>query len=260
MYKYLVSLRSWENPRLCRSGIKFEKGDRVIVVDKEFGGDLGFIEEVDVETKEEPLQEISGKATQRNIETAEENEEKSEYLLEVCHKEIKKLGLKMKLVDAWISLEKGNVVIAFTADGRVDFRELVRNLSGIFHRTVRMRQIGSRDEARKLGNCGVCGRELCCVKFSGDLPGISTEMARVQQVAHRGSERISGICGRLMCCLAYEAKQYQEMLSDMPELHSKIKIKEGEGEVIEVNAIKQEIRVKKKNGQILTIKKEELKR
>jgi len=258
MYKYLASLRVWENPRLCSSNVKFKKGDRVILKE-ETDNDLGIIETDSIETKEAFPQKIIRKASPKDIQTAEENEKQKKEILEICHKEIRKLKIEMKLVDAWITLGRGSVVIAFTAGGRIDFRDLVKNLSRKFHRSVRMRQIGSRDETRKLGGCGICGRELCCVKFPGNLPSISSDMARVQQIAHRGSERISGVCGRLMCCLAYEAQQYRELLSEMPEIHSVVKTAEGEGEVMEVNALKQEIRIKLKNKQIITVKKEDLK-
>ena len=119
--------------------------------------------------------------------------------------------------------------------------------------------IGSRDEARKLGGYGICGRRLCCVNFKGSIQSISTDMARVQQIAHRGTERISGLCGRLMCCLAYEAQQYRKMLDGMPETYSVVDTKEGKGTVIEVNAVTQEIKVKLTTGKYVTLKKEDLK-
>jgi cell fate regulator YaaT (PSP1 superfamily) len=165
----------------------------------------------------------------------------------------------MKLVDVHVSLDGSNAVILFTADERIDFRELVKTLSKIFHRSVRLHQVGSRDEARKLGGCGVCGRDLCCLRFPGSLPSISIDMARVQQVAHRGSERISGVCGRLMCCLSYEAAQYKQMLAGFPELHSSVAIKEGKGEVIELNALTGDIKLRMAGGEIVVVKKESLK-
>jgi cell fate regulator YaaT (PSP1 superfamily) len=257
MAKYLVDLYSWENPRLCFGDVKLEKGEKVIL-ESEFGNDLGVVIETELEIKEEG-QPIVRVAAPRDIEAFKKNEEKKGEILKVCKSEIKRLGLKMKLIDARIGLDGSNVVIIFTADERIDFRELVKNLAKIFHRSVRMLQIGSRDEARRLGGCGVCGRELCCVRFPGNIPSISTEMARVQQVASRGSERISGACGRLMCCLSYEAKQYQEMIAGMPEIGSTVKTKEGEGQVLELDVIKQEVRIKTEDGKIKVIKKEEIK-
>ncbi|MFA5777107.1 MAG: regulatory iron-sulfur-containing complex subunit RicT [Parcubacteria group bacterium] len=258
MAKYLVSLYSWENPRLCFGDVDLAKGDKVII-EGEFGNDLGNVLEIGVETKNDKGQPIVRVATPRDIEAFKKNEEKKEELLKVCKSEIKRLELKMKLIDARIGLDGSNVVIIFTADERVDFRELVKTLAKIFHRSVRMLQIGSRDEARRLGGCGICGRELCCVKFPGDIPSISTEMARVQQVASRGSDRISGVCGRLMCCLSYEAKQYQEILSGMPEIGSVARIKEGKGQVLELDVVKQEVKLRMEGGKIKIVKKEEIK-
>ncbi|MFH0968993.1 MAG: regulatory iron-sulfur-containing complex subunit RicT [Patescibacteria group bacterium] len=256
MAKYLVNLYSWENPRLCFGDVKLEKGDKVIL-EGDFGNDLGIVEN-DIET-EESCQPIVRVATPRDIETFEKNEEKREDILKVSKSEIKRLNLGMKLIDARISLDGSNVVVIFTADERVDFRELVKNLAKIFHRSVRMLQIGSRDEARRLGGCGICGKELCCVRFPGNIPSISTEMARIQQVASRGSERISGVCGRLMCCLSYEAKQYQEMIAGMPEIGSTVKTREEKGEVLDIDIMKQTVKIKTEDGKIKIVKKEEIK-
>jgi cell fate regulator YaaT (PSP1 superfamily) len=258
MKNYLVVLYPWEDPKLCGSDEEFEANDQVII-EGEFGNELGIVEAKNLVIQDNPEKKIIRKATKRDSETFERNEEKKTELLKICKSEIKRLNLEMKVVNSRVSLDGNNVIIAFTAEGRIDFRELVKNLSKIFHRSVKMHQIGSRDEARRLGGCGVCGRELCCVRFSGNLPSISTEMARVQMIAHRGSERISGICGRLMCCLAYEAEQYKEMLKGMPEIHSFVKTKDARGQVIEINALKQDIKVRLDDGEIIIVKKSDLK-
>lgn len=258
MQKVLVSLYKWENPSLYSSEAELGKGDKV-VIESEFGPDIGEVREIRLDIKDNPNSSILRKATSRDIAVFKKNEEKKNEFFKICREEIKRLNIEMKLVDIQVTLDGGNVLVAFTADGRVDFRDLVKNLSKIFHRSIRMQQIGSRDETRRLGGCGICGKELCCTKLSGSIPSISTEMARVQQIAHRGSERISGLCGRLMCCLAYEAEQYKELLAEMPELHSFVKIKEGKGEVVEINALKQEIKIKLEDGQFVIAKKEDLK-
>lgn len=255
--KVLVSLYKWENPRLCSSESELSKGDK-IVIEGEFGPDIGTVLISGMETADNPQQNVLRKATQRDIEAFKKNNARKNEIVETARKEAKTIGLEMKIIDARSTLDGGNMIVAFTANERVDFRELVKAISKLFHRSVRMQQIGSRDEARKLGGCGICGRELCCVRFSGNLPSITTEMARVQQIAHRGSERISGLCGRLMCCLSFESEQYKELLSGMPELHSFVKVKEGKGEVMEINAIKQEIKIKTEDDKILTIKKDDL--
>jgi len=230
----------------------------MVVIKEEMLSEIGVIEAGEGEINEEKNTVIVRKATQRDIDTYEKNKGKKKEILKLSKSEIKRLELDMKLVDVHVSLDGSNSVILFTADERIDFRELVKNLSKIFHRSVRLHQVGSRDEARKLGGCGVCGRDLCCLRFQGSLPSISIDMARVQQVAHRGSERISGVCGRLMCCLSYEAQQYQKMLEGFPELHSTVKTKEGKGEVIELNVLTGDVKIRMAEGGIVTIKKEEL--
>lgn len=255
--KVLVNLYSWENPRLCSTDVDLEVGEKVII-EGEFGNDLGIVKICGIETEDAPVRPISRKATARDIEAYEKNQEKKEEILRICREEIKKINLAMKLTDAVISLDGGNVAVVFSADERVDFRELVKNLTKILHRSIRMHQIGSRDEARRWGGCGVCGRELCCIKILKTLPSISIETARVQQIAHRGSERISGQCGRLLCCLSFEAQQYQELIKGMPEIGSQISTKEGKGTVIELNVLVQEVKVKLENGKFISVKKEDI--
>ena len=254
----LVKIYSWEGPHLCESEIKLKAGDRVVVTCEHFN-ELGTVEVNGHENCPKEKERILRLATTRDKENFLEKEKQKEEALDFCKSELKKLGLAMKAIDARISLDGKQVIFVFTSDGRVDFRELVKNLSLKFKKMIRMQQIGSRDEARKLGDCGVCGRAMCCINTKNNLPSITTDMARVQQIAHRGTERISGACGRLMCCLAYEAQSYREMLEGMPEAYSSISTVEGEGTVIEVNAITQEVKVKLKSGKYLTVKKGELK-
>ncbi|MDP1884005.1 MAG: regulatory iron-sulfur-containing complex subunit RicT, partial [Candidatus Moranbacteria bacterium] len=253
--KVLVSLYSWENPKLYASDFQLEKGDKVIVA-TDYANEIGIVTDVDVVTKEEPKERILRIATERDRDVFAQNEKQKEDCLAACRNEIKLAKLEMKLIDARISLDGKQIIFAFTADGRIDFRELVKNLSRQFKRLIRMQQIGSRDEARKLGGYGICGRELCCVRNNGNMQSITTDMARVQQIAHRGTDRISGLCGRLMCCLIYEAQQYKEMLVGMPEVHSTVNTPEGKGFVIEVNAITQDIKVKLESGKYISVKKE----
>lgn len=257
MYTYSVRMYSWEPARQCLSDLELLIGDKVVVKEDQCS-EIGVIEEGEGINVEERKTTIVRLASERDFETFQKNVEKKVEIIKLSKSEIKRLGLNMKLVDVHISLDGSSVVVLFTADERVDFRELVKNLSKIFHRSVRMHQVGSRDEARKLGGCGVCGRDLCCLRFPGSLPSISIDMARVQQVAHRGSERISGVCGRLMCCLSYEAAQYQQMLAGMPELHSSVKTREGKGEVIELNALTGDVKIRMSDGVIVVVKKEAL--
>lgn len=257
MQKYSVLVYSWEPLRQAASDFDFQNGDLVVVKEDSYN-EIGIIESFESLTSEDKKTTIVRKATKRDIETSEKNKEKRAEILQLSKSEVKRLGLNMKLVDVHVSLDGSNAIVLFTADERIDFRELVKNLSKIFHRSVRLHQVGSRDEARKIGGCGVCGRDLCCLRFQGSLPSISIDMARVQQVAHRGSERISGACGRLMCCLSYEAQQYREMLEGFPEMHSVLTIKEGKGEVIELNALSGDIKLRMADGSIVIVKKDSL--
>ena len=257
-----VSIYSWENPKLFAGNFDLKKGDKVIVPD-EFGNELGIVEDPEVqiksETNEKPKEKILRIATKRDMEIYEKYQSEKDKLIDFCRAEVKKSQLPMKVLDARINLDGKQIIFVFTADGRIDFRDLVKNIAKEFKKTIRMQQIGSRDEARKLGGYGICGRQLCCVNFSGSLSSISTDMARAQQITHRGAERMSGLCGRLMCCLAYEAEQYKKMMEGMPELYSVVNTPEGKGTVMEINAISQEVRVKTEKGEYITFKKEELK-
>ncbi|MFH1667773.1 MAG: regulatory iron-sulfur-containing complex subunit RicT, partial [Candidatus Komeilibacteria bacterium] len=157
--------------------------------------------------------------------------------LELCRQYVKKNDLQMKLVDCHTSFDGSRMVFAFIADGRIDFRNLVKDLTRKFKKSIRLQQLGVRDEAKATGDCGSCGRGLCCSQHLRELGNVSTEFAKDQQIAHRGSERLSGACGRLKCCLAYEEEHYKESLKKFPEVGSKVKTKEGEGYVININVL-----------------------
>lgn len=258
MTKFLVRIYSWESPRLYESDIDLAKGEMVIVAG-ENSNELGIVEEINLDTKDEVDDKVLRIATQRDREVFEKYQKQKGEMLEKCKEMAKKSGLEMKVIDARISLDGKQIIFVFTADGRVDFRELVKELAREFKKVIRMQQIGTRDEARSLGGYGICGRDLCCARFSGSIQSITTDMARIQQIAHRGTERISGLCGRLMCCLAYESQQYKEMLVGMPEVYSVVSTPNGKGTVVEVNAITQKITVKLEKGEYASFNKKEIK-
>jgi cell fate regulator YaaT (PSP1 superfamily) len=171
--------------------------------------------------------------------------EKKEETLAFCRERIVRHGLPMKLIDVHFSFEGNRMNFAFISDGRVDFRELVKDLAGHFNASIRLTQIGTRDEAKISGDCGPCGRGLCCQGFLDEFSSITSEMAEAQQVVHRGSERISGMCGRLMCCLAYEYEGYKEMAGKLPPLGTKLKINGGSsGTVVGHHILKQTVDVR----------------
>ncbi|NIA18303.1 MAG: hypothetical protein GWO79_00245 [Actinobacteria bacterium] len=164
--------------------------------------------------------------------------------MKFCKTLIKKYKLSMKLVDVHFAYDGSRATFAFIAESRIDFRELVKDLTRHFNRSIRMQQIGIRDEAKMVGDYGHCGKPLCCRGFLNDLVPITSEMAEVQQCAHRGSDRISGICGRLMCCLSYENLGYEELAKKMPPIGTKVNVDGKKGVIIGHHTLKQSVNVK----------------
>jgi len=251
------------------NNLSLEKGDRVIVeteIGQEMGEVIGFeeiadkagtveivisnelnaagVEEKKIEKRE--IKPILRQANQGDFEKLPSKKEKEEAF-DFCRKMVAKRDLPMKLVDVVFSFTGNRINFAFIADGRVDFRDLVKDLTGHFGKQIRLTQIGIRDEARLAGDYGHCGRPLCCKKFIKDFSSISSEMAEAQQVVHRGSERISGCCGRLMCCLQYEYKGYKEMAEKMPSIGQKVNVDGKKGVVIGVHLLKQTVDVEFKD-------------
>jgi len=181
-------------------------------------------------------------ANQSDFEKLPSKKEK-EGAFEFCRQAIIRRDLPMKLVDVVFSFTGNRLNFAFIADGRVDFRDLVKELTAHFGKQIRLTQIGIRDEARLSGDYGHCGRPLCCKKFIKDFSSISSEMAEAQQVVHRGSDRISGCCGRLMCCLQYEYKGYKEMAERMPAIGQKVNVDGKKGIVLSLHVLKQSVSV-----------------
>jgi len=194
-------------------------------------------------------------ASEEDLENLRKNNLNNNKLIRETRKLAKRHDLEMKISDAHISYDNTMMVFSFIADGRVDFRELVKSLSRKYKKKIRLFQIGVRDEAKFFGDVGDCGRGLCCRRFLSDLESITTGFARDQQVSHRGLDKLSGVCGRLKCCLAYEEKVYQEKLQGMPQVGDTIKTKDGPGIVIDLNPLKRiaKIRLRADNS---IIKKE----
>ena len=186
-------------------------------------------------------------ADNKDIAKHKENKSKEKDALDICMKKIAEHGLEMKLIDVEYTFDNNKVIFYFTADGRVDFRELVKDLATIFKTRIELRQIGVRDEAKMLGGLGPCGRSMCCSSFLGDFTSVSIKMAKEQNLSLNPT-KISGICGRLMCCLNYEQSTYEEIRKRLPTVGSKVKTKDGVGEVISNNTVKESIKVKLKKG------------
>lgn len=201
-----------------------------------------------------PLKKVLRLASQRDLKHAEECRKKEKEAFEVCNKKIKEHNLDMTLTDVEYKFDNSKILFYFTADGRVDFRELVKDLASIYKTRIELRQIGVRDEVKRIGGNGVCGRELCCCSFLSDFETVSIKMAKEQNISLNPS-KISGNCGRLMCCLKYEQEVYEEKLKRLPNVGAIVKTPDGKGEVDSIEILKEIVRVKFKDGEILTYKK-----
>ncbi len=217
----------------------FQMGDKVIV-ETVRGVECG---EIAIEPKEvseneivKPLKKILRKATEADKRKLEENIKKEAEALAICEQKIEKHGLNMKLVDVDYTLDGSKILFYFTADGRVDFRELVKDLAAVFRTRIELRQIGVRDEAKMLGGLGMCGRPFCCSSYMGDFQPVSIKMAKEQGLS-LNPVKISGTCGRLMCCLKYEQEAYEHLLRVTPKNGAIVQTKEGKGVVTDVNLL-----------------------
>ncbi len=228
------------------NGFTVEKGDNVIV---ETAKGLEFAEcvtgnhQVDDETVHPPLRPVVRIATAEDVKRAEENRRREKEAAEVCRQRIAKHGLDMKLVDVEYNFEGSKILFFFTSEGRVDFRELVKELAGIFKTRIELRQIGVRDEARMLGGLGICGRPFCCAQFLDDFQPVSIKMAKTQGLSLNPT-KISGSCGRLMCCLKYEQDAYEELVQSVPKVDAFVETPAGVGTVVDVNLLKGTVRVR----------------
>ena len=229
------------------NGLDLVLGDYVIV-ETEIGQELGKVvvcdkDEDSEETTTKEIKKVIRRADFADIEQSNKEDRKAEAL-SFCRSAIEKYGLPMKLVDVHFSFEGNRINFAFIADGRVDFRDLVKELAAHFNANIRLTQIGTRDEAKISGDCGLCGRALCCKEFLCEFSSITSEMAEVQQVVHRGSERISGMCGRLMCCLAFEYEGYKHLAGKLPPIGTKVNVDGVRGVVSAHHILKQTVDVK----------------
>lgn len=218
-------------------GEKFEMGDQVIV-ETARGKELGHIlipnREIDESELVAELKPIERKATEKDLRRQADNLKKRDDAMKVCAEKIEKHGLDMKLIDVEYMIDGSKIVFYFSADGRVDFRELAKDLASHFRNRIELRQIGVRDEARMLGGIGICGRPLCCSKWLTDFHPVSIKMAKQQNLSLNPT-KISGTCGRLMCCLNFEDKTYKELRKGMPKDNERVETPEGLAKVVNVD-------------------------
>ena len=231
-------------------GKQVEKGEHVIV-ETAMGMEYGEVAIANRQLPQEkivaPLKKIVRVATKQDAKQNDENKKQEKEAFKVCEKKIKEHGLDMKLMDVEFKFDKSKILFFFTADGRIDFRDLVRDLASVYKTRIELRQVGVRDEVRRLGGNGVCGRELCCCSFLGNFETVSIKMAKEQNVSLNPS-KISGNCGRLMCCLQYEQNVYEDKLKKLPKVGAIVKTADGKGEVCGLETLKEIIKVKFKDG------------
>lgn len=205
-----------------------------------------------------PLKKVVRKATKEDRQQVLENKKKAKEAFNICLDKIEKHGLDMKLVDVEYTFDRSKIIFYFTADGRVDFRELVKDLASVFRTRIELRQIGVRDEAKMLGGLGPCGRQLCCATFLGEFDPVSIRMAKQQNLTLNPG-KISGLCGRLMCCLKYECDVYEGIRESLPAIGKRVITPEGEGKVVDINVVKESVKVKlDEENQILEFPFEEV--
>jgi len=227
------------------AGHTLREGDHVIIDTArgpEYGTCTGGNHKVAAKEIVVPLRPVIRLATEQDEKTAEENQIKEKKAYEACMQKIAEQGLDMQLVGAECAFDGSRILFFFTADERVDFRELVKSLAGVFHTRIELRQIGVRDKAKMVGGLGICGRPFCCASFLDDFQPVSIKMAKTQNLSLNPT-KISGTCGRLMCCLKYEQDAYEDLLRTAPKLESFVDTPDGRGTVTEVDLLRQRVKV-----------------
>lgn len=227
-------------------GIEFKKGEYAVVEtarSTEIGEVMLENRLVSEQSIVAPLKPVIRKAVKSDLNKLEEIKEKEKKAFGICRDKIKQHNLDMNLVDVEYTFDESKILFYFTADGRVDFRELVKSLASVFKTRIELRQIGVRDEAKMLGGIGICGRPVCCNSFLGDFHPVSIKMAKEQNLSLNPT-KISGTCGRLMCCLKYEQSTYEEMLKFVPRVDALVKTPDGKGVVVENNVLGGKVKVK----------------
>lgn len=228
------------------NGLKVKTGDKVIVETSkglEIADCCRGNHAVADDAVVQPLRPVVRIATADDLRVAEINKKREKEAFDICQQKIAEHELDMKLVDVECNFEGSKTMFFFTSDGRVDFRELVKDLAGIFRNRIELRQIGVRDEAKMLGGIGICGRPYCCSQFLDEFQPVSTKMAKVQSLSLNPT-KISGSCGRLMCCLRYEQEAYEELVKKVPKQGAFVETKDGFGTAVQVNLLRQTVQVK----------------
>jgi cell fate regulator YaaT (PSP1 superfamily) len=252
MYE-VVQIRLRESGKISyysTSGMKFKGGDYVIVeADRglDYGQVLAEAEVILDSDVAEPLKKVIRKANPWDMHQIDKNKKKVKDVMAVCSKKMQDRHLPMKLVDAEFSFDRSKVIFYFTAEGRIDFRDLVKDLANEFKTRIELKQIGVRDEAKMLGGFGPCGRALCCATYLKDFDAVTIKMAKEQNLPLNPT-KISGLCGRLMCCLGYEHKTYKNLMKGLPNIGETIKTEKGPAKVVGINALKRSVTAELEDG------------
>ncbi|MFA5142792.1 MAG: stage 0 sporulation family protein [Candidatus Omnitrophota bacterium] len=237
-------------------GMRFKVGEYVVVeADRglDYGqvlSETGALLDSDID---EPLRKIIRKANPWDMHQIEKNKKKIHEVMNACSRKIQERRLPMKLIDAEFSFDRSKIIFYFTAEGRVDFRDLVKDLANLFKTRIELKQIGVRDEAKILGGLGPCGRALCCATYLKDFEPVTIKMAKEQNLPLNPT-KISGLCGRLMCCLGYEHKTYKELMKGLPREGEMLKTEKGTGKIVGVNALKRSVTVEMEDGTLVEVK------
>lgn len=250
-----VQFATWDKVYNFSLGPNPVKVGDYVIVDTKLGLELAKIisfsqySDQALKALSEPLKPILRLASKEELEDAVAKRKNKPATFETCYHLIKKHNLPIKLVDVQFSLDDSKLCFAFIADGRIDFRELLKDLNKTFKKSIRLQQIGIRDEIKVSGDVGCCGRDLCCQTFQHELGNVTSDLADLQQVSHRGSDRLSGVCGRLKCCLTFEQALYHELANKLPLIGDSLATPNGQGQVIGWHVLRQSVDVLLQDGE-----------
>lgn len=259
----IIKFVSWDEERYflfdeTKDNLGFKNGLKYlfnISIAEDVGEVMDIVDNIPDDFDQRKIDSVIRLANEEDLDVLKKNNLNNKRILRESRKIIKKYDVDMKLSDLHVSYDESVMVFSFIADGRVDFRELVKELSKKYKKKIRLYQLGVRDEAKLCGDIGDCGQVLCCKRFLKRLESINTGFARDQQIAHRGLDKLSGMCGRLKCCLAYEEKHYQELILKLPQIGENVKTKDGDGVVIELLPLKSIARIRlDKDGSMIQVK------
>ncbi|KKQ72124.1 MAG: PSP1 domain-containing protein [Candidatus Peregrinibacteria bacterium GW2011_GWC2_39_14] len=252
-----------EIPCTEKDDADYSAGDIIIYRDEEGSEDAGKINYIGPASDAEKLMKnacVLRKATSHDLQKIESHEERKAEAVMMCCDKVTELNLNMHVFDASFSFDGKRLAFLFTADERVDFRELVKILAGAFKKQIHLHQVGPRDRARMLATCGKCGKRVCCKSWMDKLLSITMEMVRVQGLEGKGGSKLSGVCGKLLCCLRFEVEEYNRMREGLPEIGSIVATKDNEAEVIGLDVLNRKVKIITREGQFMVIEDKEIKK